>query len=368
MQFIDDQVTQDAALQGTRWKAFLTHTSEDLPLGLRGVIRYQDFSDFDFFFDFERDFNEISIARLRSTGFLTGSWGNHSFNLVLEDNQTFIRRGVTRSQRQLPELEYKLRPTRLGPLPIYAGLDSALHYFTNKVTGFESFSWGRADLAPSLTLPLSYWPWLSASVTGGVRYTWYEDSLTPDRMAFSGESLTRTLPFGALQIIGPSFSRIFEGKIGSFGKFKHIVEPRWGYAYVDEFDDQALIPVFDEVDTVRGRNLASIALVHRLLAKPADPESLVGAREILTFELSQFFSLDDDVPLQSSRDGSLTRKASAIAGRLRCASSPAAAPTSSRGSPTTRFSESSSRPRSRAAPSSEITRWASPGSPASIPS
>jgi len=37
--------------------------------------------------------------------------------------------------------------------------------------------YGRFDLFPQVTLPIRSWPWLSVSVTGGERFTWYGDSL-----------------------------------------------------------------------------------------------------------------------------------------------------------------------------------------------
>ncbi len=307
----------DDPVEGTwRWKAILSHQSDDLPWGLRGVVRVLKFSDFNFFRDFERDFNNISIRRLDSTGFVSGNWGSHSFNLLLQESETFINNQVTVKQQQLPEIEYRLRSTQLGSLPLYLGLSSAAHLFRIDVTDSAPTSYQRADLAPSLTLPLSYLPWLSVSVTGGGRSTWYSDSVGTDG-TLTGEAVTRTFPTASGQMVGPVFSRIFEGKVGRFGKFKHIIEPRWNYNFIGESEEQSAVPLFDEIDILRSQNIFSFGLVNRLLAKPADPKSLEGAREILSLEISQAFSLDEDKPFQRSRDGTRTSTESAIGGRLR---------------------------------------------------
>ncbi|HQP93671.1 MAG TPA: hypothetical protein PK570_06910, partial [Thermoanaerobaculia bacterium] len=72
----------------------------------------------------------------------------------------------------------------------------------------------------------------------------------------------------------------------------------------------------DERDrSYAGSNLGEVALVNRLLAKPSDPEA-GGAREILSFELSQAFALDDQA-LQSSYDGSQSSRKSALYATLR---------------------------------------------------
>ncbi len=78
------------------------------------------------------------------------------------------------------------------------------------------------------------------------------------------------------------------------------------------------MPSFDEVDQLRDFEAFSVSLINRVLAKPADEDSLVGAFEILSFELSQAFSLRDDQPFQTSFvDPELTTKKGPIAARLR---------------------------------------------------
>jgi len=224
---------------------------------------------------------------------------------------------VTVEQRQLPELEYKLRSTQLGSMPIYFQLDSSAHYFNSKRTGVFDESWGRADLLPRVTVPLSRWPWLSMSVTGGGRLTYYDDSLDATGTAFSGEPLTRFLPSANAQVVGPSFSRIYNWSLGRFGKFKHVIEPRWSYLFVDKYDDQNLVPLFDEIDRLNPQNIFAVSLVNRLLAKPKDEDSLEGAREILLIEFTQPYSLDDERPLQLSRDRMMEAQKGPITGRIR---------------------------------------------------
>lgn len=307
---IDDPVEDEV-----RWKASWRHASNSLPFGMRGVVNYQDFSDFEFFRDFERNFNDISIRSLYSSGFLSGNWGSHSLNVLADNRETFIRSNVTVTQRQLPEVEYRLRPTRLGKLPLYLSVLSSLNRIEINRTNLLGGRYSRADLLPTLTVPVSTVPWLSFSLAASGRTTWYEDSLAPNG-SFSGESLTRTFPSGSASLIGPSFSKVFDKRVGRFGKFKHIVEPRWAYLRVDEYEDQELVPLFDEVDNLTNRELVSLTLVNRVLAKPADEDSLEGAREILSFELAQQYSLRDEQPFEVASDGRTSKK-SPISARLR---------------------------------------------------
>ena len=321
---IDDPVGGE-----TRWKVEYDHETADLPGRMRGVVAYRDFSDFEFFRDFERGINENSLRTLYSSGFVTGNWGPQSFNFLVDDRRTFIEVGRVVRQRQLPEAEYRLRPTRLGGLPLYLQMLSSATYLSVERSDTFQGEYGRADLFPQLSLPLRSVPWLSLSLNAGGRATWYADSLcrrdtdgVPEAgecedgvLTFSGESLTRAFPTAGAEIVGPSLSRIFDGG-GAFAKFKHVVEPRWTYSFLGEFDDRDLVPLFDEVDTPNATNVGRVALVNRLLAKPADAKQ-GGAREILSLEIGQAYSFDETQPLQFSRDRVTTDPWGPLTGLLR---------------------------------------------------
>ncbi|MFQ5349262.1 MAG: LPS assembly protein LptD [Thermoanaerobaculia bacterium] len=307
---------EDPGESETRWKVAWDHTSSDLPLGFRGVIRVRDFSDFNFFRDFERDINNAAIRRIESTGFLSGNWGSHSLNILLNENEAFYAGGDSVIGRQLPEIEYRLRSQQLGSLPLYLDLVSSINYISIQRGNLFDETYTRMDLFPQLTIPLSTLPWLSVSVTGGERVTAYEDSLTEDG-TFGGGSLTRSFPTANARIVGPSFSRVFDKGIGKFAKFKHIFEPQWAYIYVGEFEEQSRVPRFDEVDVLRSTQVWGYSLINRVLAKPEDEDKFGGPREILSLAINQGFSLDDTQPLQSSRDGTVTSQEGPIGAELR---------------------------------------------------
>ncbi len=304
---------EDPIEDEVRWKISWNHTSENLPLGLRAVLSYQNFSDFNFFRDFERDFSRVSTRQIRSAGFLSGNWGQHSLNLLVEQNETFRSETSSVALRQLPEAEYRLRATQIWKLPLYIELLSSASYFSTERSGVEA-SWSRVDLAPQLSASLSTLPWLSAKLSVAERVTWYSESVAEDG-SVSGESLTRTLASASANIVGPSFSRVFDMKAGKFGRFKHIIEPRWSYLRVDDFEDQSLVPLFDQVDRVRGADIFSWALVNRLLAKPQDEDLHGGAREILSFEINQSISLDKARPFPQG--GGRTSSRGPMTARLR---------------------------------------------------
>ena len=116
----------------------------------------------------------------------------------------------------------------------------------------------------------------------------------------------------ASTIVGPSFSRVFEGGLGKYDKVKHLIEPRIEYLYLTTPTDVALIPIFDEVDsTPKDANMVRIVLANRLLGR--DREG-VGTRELGSLEIFQDYSFD--APLNFG-DGVLTSQLSPLGIALR---------------------------------------------------
>jgi len=293
---------EDLVDEEWRWKTEWNHETTDLPAGMRGVVNFLDFSDFNFFRDFERDFDRNTLRFIDSRAFATGNWGSHLLNILVNSRETFVGAGlddVRVEQRKLPEVEYRLRSTRLGKVPLYAQFQGSVSYLDLVRPNSYAGQYGRVDAFPQLTLPIRSVPWLNLSLTAGERITWYGDSLDGTGTSFDGEALTRLIPFGSSEIVGPSFSRIFDGGFG-FDKLKHVVEPRWTYTYLGEIDDRSEVPLFDEVDDLRSTNQGRLALVNRVLAKP---EGEGSAREVFLFELARRVSFDDTQPLQQSSNG-----------------------------------------------------------------
>ncbi len=321
----DGYLIDDTERGERRWRMRWNHQSRDLPGGFRGVVRFEDVSDFDFFRDFERRVDRNTLRQLYSTAFVSRNWGNQSLNVQLDQRKTFISANREVQLRQLPEIEYKLRSTRLGRSPLYLQLRSSLHYLDVSRSARRQGQYARANLLPEISIPVPLTSWLSFSLTAGGQLTWYGDSLltaeerrmTVSESDFRGEDLLRVVPTARAEIVGPGFSRIFElGEGGRFSRLKHVIEPRIVYGYFRDFDDRLRIPLFDEIDNLRGRNVARISLFNRVLAKPADPNA-GGAFEILSVQFFRDVSLDADRPLLRSLDRSLTSRNGPVGALLR---------------------------------------------------
>lgn len=268
----------------TRWKARLDHVSNDLPGGFRGVLSVREYSDEQFLQDYERAFSLSAARQTLSRGFLTKNFGDNSVNLRVERSETFFGRKVV--QQRLPSLEYSRRTSRIGRTPFYMALDSSLSYLdVDRGSGLPEGTYGRFDLHPVVSFPWKTVPWLSVTASAGGRFTGYSDSTDPAQLRFEGSSVTRHYGEAGLSLVGPSFSRIYDGRLGLYARFKHVIEPRVQYEYVSEVDEPSRIPVYDEIDSALGRNQVRYALVNRLLARPAAPQA--SAEEIASLEIAQ---------------------------------------------------------------------------------
>ena len=268
-----------------RWKVRLDHVSDDLPGGARGVVTIRDYSDQEYLQDLEGSFALNSARQVLSRAFVTKNFGDDSVNLRFERSETFF--GTDVIQERFPSLEYFRRTSRIGSSPFFLAAEGSLsELYINRGSNLPRGSYARADLHPTISLPWKRIPWLSITAKAGGRWTGYSNSVDDTQTRFVGSSFTREYGEAGVSIVGPSLSRIFDGHLFEFGKFKHVIEPRLDYQYVSDVSDPARIPAYDEIDLQLGQNQVRYALVNRLLARPADPK-LGAAREIASLEFSQ---------------------------------------------------------------------------------
>lgn len=273
----------------TRWKLRLDHVSDDLPFGFRGVLSIRDYSDEQFLQDFERSFALNSARQIVSRGFLTRNVGTDSLNIRFERSETFYSSTVI--QERFPTVEFLHRTAPFLGSPIYLALDSSISgLYINRGFDLPRGTYGRFDLHPVFSFPFKTIPWLSLNATAGGRITYYTNSTDDAQTEFTGESITRTLGEGGLEMIGPSFSRVYDFSFGPWVKFKHVIEPRITYTWASNVTDPTHIPAFDEIDQALGQNQVRYSLVNRLLAKPAGPGG--SAEEIASLEIAQTYAFE----------------------------------------------------------------------------
>ncbi len=283
-----------------QWRYSAFHNQDNF-LGFRMLMELENLSDIDFFQDFDRSFESNTRRSLYSQIYLTRTRGFYTLNLRADRRTTFLTTYDV-ELNQLPEVELRVPSSRIMNSGFYWDLLASMNYLVvDRGQDFKG-DYFRADVFPTLSYTLPSPLWLSVTPRFGARGTFYTKKYNATRTGFVGEPIDRTYVAGGLDIVGPSFSRIFEHPWGPYSKFKHLVEPRIEYAYLDGNVNNPEIPIFDEVDSARPRNRARLVLANRVLAKSKEG---VSARELGALELYQEVSFSD--VLNTGPDGRTSR-------------------------------------------------------------
>lgn len=288
---------RDADTGDWQWKVNGAHQDDDLG-GFRLLAEVHEISDIDFWQEFERSFDDNARRDTYTFFFLTRSWGPKVLNVRADRRVTFLSSNDV-LLHQLPEIELRVRPTRVGRSSLYWSLVSSANVLNVDRGGDLRSTYGRVDAFPSLSYTLPSPPWLSVTPRLGVRGTYWTKRNTEDGRAFEDEDVDRTYVEGGLDLVGPSISRVFDTSLGPFKKLKHLIEPRVGYRFVSDPGDTSQIPLFDEVDSIVVTHRARFALVNRLFARG---EAGTSAREIASLELFQDYSFDEPLNFGSTPD------------------------------------------------------------------
>jgi len=312
-------VVRDVAGKKDQWKYSYKHSQDNLPGGFRGVVDVEDFSNLDFFRNYDRDPRLHTLSQIYSSAYLTKNTSRYSFN-ILSDRRDIIlghtdpadlSSPIVRQRfEQLPSLQFRMYPNRLFGSPIYFSLESsASHLVTNGLVNGPSADYFRADVFPTVSMQIPSPPWFSIKPQISARETYYTSSLATDSTTTQSsavdQSLRRAYMQGQVELVGPSFSRIFNESIGNFTRFKHVIEPRFIYVYTTNVTEtQKDIIRFDSVDTPFlpvVPNSVEYSLTQRLIGKEKGDGG--SAREVLSFSLRQSVSLSK--PFTSSSGGNL---------------------------------------------------------------
>jgi len=287
------------------WRIKGRHDQADV-LGFRLQAQIEYLNDPDFFQEFERTFEANTRRDIYSYLFLSQSWGPYSLNINADYRGTYLSTNEIENNRKpdvvlarLPEIQLRVRSTQLFGSDVYWNMISSINHFDidrgNDLVG----KYWRGDIFPTLNYTLPGPPWLTVTPRLGARYTYYTAQYSDDRTELVDEPIDRAYVAGGVDIGGPSFSKIFTKPRWGFSKFKHLIEPRIEYAYLQGLSlDTAQIPVADEVDSTPLDNRVRVSLANRIFGRS---EKSLSSRELGSLELYQDYSFSR--PLSYGPDG-----------------------------------------------------------------
>jgi LPS-assembly protein len=300
------------------WKYQYRHAQENLPGGFRGVVDIQDYSDLNFFREYDDDPQVLTQSNIYSSAYLTKNKPTYSLNILGDrrdyellvpdaidndgDGNFNELTSVRQRYEQLPSLQLRMYPQRVGRTPFYFSLESSSSRLrTGTVVGGErtiNADYYRTDIFPTVSMRLRTPQWLSIKPQLSVRQTWYSASRNPaNDQVVDDEAVSRFYGQGRVDMVGPSVSRVFNKAMGGFSRFKHVIEPRMQYVRTTDINDQDQIIRFDTVDSPTVpivQDSVEYSLTQRIIGKEAREGG--NAREILSFALRQSVALSDPFP------------------------------------------------------------------------
>jgi LPS-assembly protein len=258
-----------------------------LPGGWRAVADLSQLSSLTFRLAFAETFGEAINSEVRSSAFVTNNFRGFSLNFSALNYKNFLSAQpetavVLRSAPGVWFGSVDQAPWRRWP--IYFGF----HVFADAVHRSDPnietpAAVQRAEIAPEVTIPLHWGPWLGVTPTFMLRATRYGSQLLSGTAV--GDSVHRTTAELTVDLRPPSLARIWES---SSSKWKHSIEPQIVYRFVDGVNRFGRFLRFDENDTLTDTNEVEYSITQRLYRRTGEGQ----ADELVSWRIAQKYYFD----------------------------------------------------------------------------
>jgi hypothetical protein len=237
----------------------------------------------------------VNIASRREQfvkGTLTGSVGRARLLATVEERDFLFGAAPAQRTGRAPFASITLGDTPIRRSAIYAGFwaegGRIVRQDNVEDPATDRTLW-RIDASPSVRLPVSRLPFLSATASASWRFTQWSESRDPVTREPIAVMLTRQLFEMRGRVVGPIVSRVFQTPGSGYAeRFKHVIEPSVDISWKSPFDRLNRVvdnePYVDSV--VGGTTTVNYQLRNALLAR------LTGGghvREILTVNIGQSY-------------------------------------------------------------------------------
>ena len=282
-----DRGTPDAtgALQSQGGHQQQLQVQSLLPQGWRFVADFNQLSSLTFRLAFADAYGDAINSEVRSAFFFSNNFHGFSLNFAGLNDKSFltINPETSVSLRNLPEARFgSVEQAPWSNLPIYFSFDSsigALHRSDQNLTTPAEVL--RTEIAPRVTVPLHFWPWLDVTATGAVRSARYGASLDAAGN-LTTDSMIRNDGEFTLELRPPTLERLFD-RPKSKRKYKHTIEPEITYRYVTGINDFERFIRFDSDATLSNTNEVEYGVTQRLFVKNGDDQPV----EFLSWNVAQ---------------------------------------------------------------------------------
>lgn len=262
----------------------------DFGHGWTGRVNINYVSSLTFRQTFTESFNEAIFSESISNGYVSKHFDYYTINVVFSRMQNFQNTtpGNDILIRKTPEFQFLSRDREIesSAVPLWFSFTSSagLMYRSQPATSTENslqtqqFT-QRANVAPHVMTAFHFKGFhLVPSFT--LHETVYSEKIVQGRVIAS--PLLESAPEFGVDLIMPSFERVFHKKTFLGDSLKHVFEPRASYKYVGGISDYSQIIRFDQLDLLSNTNELELSVTNRIYAKRGN-----NIDEIFTWEVYQ---------------------------------------------------------------------------------
>ena len=250
------------------------------PKGWRFVADFNQLSSLTFRLAFADTYGDAINSDVPSAAFLTNNFSGFSLNFAALNDKNFltIDPETTVLLRSAPEARFaSVEQAPWRNLPLYFSFDSLVGAVHRDDVNLDTPAFvERSEIAPKVTVPLRFGPWLNLTASAAVRTTHYGASLDPSGN-LSTQGITRNDGEFSLEIRPPTLVRFFD-RPKKKRRYKHTIEPEITYRYVTGISDFERFIRFDSDATLSNTNEVEYGVTQRLYAKNNDdqPQELIS--------------------------------------------------------------------------------------------
>jgi LPS-assembly protein len=274
-----------------------------LPGGWRFVTDYNHLSSLTFRLAFADSFGEAINSEVRTAIFLSNNFRGFSLNFAGLDDKSFLTLPTTTTSssgvvttvpatsvtlRNLPEARFgSVEQAPWRSAPVYFAFDafSGAVFRSDQTVETSNFV-VRYELAPRVTVPLHFGPWLGVTTSAAFRTTRYGDSYNSAGL-LSAASISRNTGEFTVELRPPTLERFFDRtslkKDKARHRYKHTIEPALAYRYVTGVNHFADFVHFDSDATLTDTSEVEYGITQRLFRKDGDGQP----QELLSWSIVQ---------------------------------------------------------------------------------
>lgn len=250
-------------------------TAEGNFYGFRAVSNIDYLSSFLFRLAFNEVFTQAINSEVKSQLFLSKDHNGFSFGGMVERYQNFFQTaedGVLSNPPTFdavqiwhtPSVDVSSVERKLARSPFVWSFDSSVTGLSRSEPGFHTSSLlGRFDFNPEIALPVQFHGWdLRPALT--LHETYYTERFVNGTAV--NDPTNRQALETTVEIRPPALEKVFQKEfLGR--KWKHVIEPRVVYRYVNGVNDFSNVLHFDDRDILSNTHEVQYGIITRLYAK-----------------------------------------------------------------------------------------------------